>query len=305
MRPPRGQLVAGTRSQFLRPPLAAPLPPSSYSPSKMSSPTSLFDISNKIVLVSGGGKGLGKMIAAGYVRASCTVYIASRDPDVLQSTAAELSALGPGRCIALPADLSTYEGVEGLVNEFGAREKKLHVLVNNAGANWGATLEEYPDKAFAKVVTLNLQRVFTLTQKLVPYLLASLPPNSPEDGPWDDPARIIMIGSVDGIRVPRMETYAYSSSKAALHQLSRVFAAQLGRRGVTCNTLACGPFETKMMAATLEAGRDLIVSGVPLGRIGSPDDVAGACIFLSSKAGAWVNGVVMPLDGGSLVGGKL
>lgn len=142
----------------------------------------------------------------------------------------------------------------------------------------------------------------------MPLLLASLPANSSEDGPWADPgeceirtcivafsnsfpsARIINIGSVDGIRVPSLETYAYSSSKAALHQLSRVLAAQLGRRGITSNTLACGPFESKMMAATLAAGRDAIVAGVPLARIGSPADVAGACIFLSSKAGAYVNG---------------
>lgn len=137
---------------------------------------------------------------------------------------------------------------------------------------------------------LNLKRVFTLTQKLTPSLLASLPANSPEDGPWQDPARIINIGSVDGIRVPRLETYAYSASKAALHQMSRVFASQLGRRGITSNTLACGAFESKMMAATLAAAKDSIVASVPMGRIGTPQDVAGACIFLSSRAGQWVNG---------------
>ncbi|KAL8283850.1 hypothetical protein RQP46_005282 [Phenoliferia psychrophenolica] len=265
----------------------------------------LFNVKDKVVLISGGGKGIGKMIAAGFVAAGARVYISSRDASSLSLTASELTSSGPGTCTALPADLSLLSGVESLVEELGKREKCLHVLVNNAGANWGASLEEYPDQAFSKVLTLNLQRVFTLTQKLVPMMLASLPKDAPEEGPWDDPARIINIGSVDGIRVPRLETYAYSSSKAALHQLSRVFAAQLGRRGITSNAIACGPFESKMMAATLEAGRDLIVGGVPLGRIGTPEDIAGTCLFLSSRAGAWVNGAVMPLDGGSLVGGKL
>jgi len=191
------------------------------------------------------------------------------------------------------------------VAELSKKEKHLNVLVNNAGANWGAPLAEYPDQAFDKVIKLNLQRVFTLTQKLVPLLLASLPKDAPAEGPWADPARIINIGSVDGVRVPRLETFAYSSSKAALHQLSRVLAMHLGSKGITSNALACGAFESKMMKATLEAAKDLIVSGIPLGRIGTPEDIAGTCIFLSSRAGAWVNGALLALDGGSLVSAKM
>ncbi|SCV74479.1 BQ2448_8118 [Microbotryum intermedium] len=318
-----------------------------------------FSVKGKVVLVTGGAKGIGKMISTGFVAAGAKVYISSRDKKSCDAVAQELTKLGPGSAHSLPAvrstfgasstalsprhadipifsclfqDLASYEGVEALVAELSKREKHLNVLVNNAGNNWGAPLEEYPDAAWDRVLTLNLKRVFTLTQKCVPLLLASLPKDAPEEGPWNDPgefsmkrparlvpsfqaadqphpssntARIINIGSVDGIRVPSLETYAYSSSKAALHQLSRVFAAQLGRRGVTSNTIACGPFESKMMAATLEAGRDLIVAGVPLGRIGAPQDVAGTCIFLSSPAGAWVNGATIALDGGALVGGKL
>ncbi|KDE08152.1 gluconate 5-dehydrogenase [Microbotryum lychnidis-dioicae p1A1 Lamole] len=264
-----------------------------------------FSVKGKVVLVTGGAKGIGKMITTGYVAAGAKVYISSRDKKSCDAVAQELTKLGPGSAHSIPADLASYEGVEALVAELSKREKHLNVLVNNAGNNWGAPLEEYPDAAWDRVLGLNLKRVFTLTQKCVPLLLASLPKDAPEEGPWNDPARIINIGSVDGIRVPSLETYAYSSSKAALHQLSRVFAAQLGRRGVTSNTIACGPFESKMMAATLEAGRDLIVAGVPLGRIGAPQDVSGTCIFLSSPAGAWVNGATIALDGGALVGGKL
>jgi len=168
-------------------------------------------------------------------------------------------------------------------------------------------LASYPDAAFSKVITLNLQRVFTLTQKLVPLLSASAAAKGrpKQDNSFQDPSRIIMIGSVDGLRVPMLETYAYSASKAGLHHLSRVFANKLGPVGITCNTLACGAFRTKMMKATLESAEEAIIAGIPLGRIGAPEDVGGACIFLSSKAGAYCTGATITLDGGTVVGGKL
>jgi NAD(P)-dependent dehydrogenase (short-subunit alcohol dehydrogenase family) len=147
------------------------------------------------------------------------------------------------------------------------------------------------------VLTLNLTRVFTITQAVTPLLEAAATPS--------DPARIINIGSVDGLRVPSLETFSYSASKAGLHQLSRVLANHLGKRNITSNVLACGPFESKMMAATLKNFGEAIVSSIPLRRIGSPQDVAGACLFLSSRAGAYVNGATIALDGGSLVGSKL
>jgi NAD(P)-dependent dehydrogenase (short-subunit alcohol dehydrogenase family) len=170
-------------------------------------------------------------------------------------------------------------------------------LVNNSGSNWGAPYDEFPDSAWTRVLTLNLTRVFTITQALTPLLEAAASPSSP--------SRIINIGSVDGLRVPSLETFSYSASKAGLHQLSRVLANHLGKRNITSNVLACGPFESKMMAQTLKSFGEEIKAGIPLGRIGTPEDVAGACLFLSSRAGAYVNGATIALDGGSLVGSKL
>lgn len=169
--------------------------------------------------------------------------------------------------------------------------------MNNSGSNWGAGFDEYPDAAWTRVLTLNLHRVFTITQLVTPLLEAGQTSG--------DPARIINIGSVDGLRVPALETFAYSSSKAGLHHLSRVLANHLGKRNITSNALACGPFESKMMAATLKNFKEQITGGIPLGRIGSPQDVAGACLFLSSRAGSYVNGATIALDGGSLVGSRL
>lgn len=174
---------------------------------------------------------------------------------------------------------------------------ELHILVNNSGSNWGEPYDTYPDTAWTRVLTLNLHRVFTITQLLTPLLEAAATPQ--------DPARIINIGSIDGLRVPGLETYAYSASKAGLHHMSRVLANHLGRRNITSNTLACGPFESKMMAATLKKFKDVIEGQIPLGRIGSPEDVAGACLFLGSRAGAWVNGATIALDGGSVISSKM
>lgn len=237
------------------------------------------------------------MISTGFVSAGAKVYISSRDAAACTEAAKQLTALGPGTAHALPADLQEYDACKKLASELAAHETKLDVLINNSGANWGAGFDEYPDAAFTKVLTLNLQRVFTLTQLLTPLLEAA--------STADSPGRVVNIGSIDGLRVPNLETFAYSASKAGLHHLSRVLANHLGRRGVTVNTLACGPFESKMMKATLEKFGDSIKAGVPLGRIGTPEDVAGACIFLSSRAGAYVNGATLTLDGGSAIASKL
>jgi NAD(P)-dependent dehydrogenase (short-subunit alcohol dehydrogenase family) len=184
-----------------------------------------------------------------------------------------------------------------MAEEFGKREKHLDVLVNNSGSNWGASYDEYPDAAWTRVLTLNLHRVFTVTQLLTPYLEAK--------ASQQNPSRIITIGSIDGLRVPALETFAYSASKAGVHHLSRVLANHLGKRFITSNAIACGPFESKMMAQTLKDFGDHIKSGIPLGRIGSPEDVAGTCLFLSSRAGSYVNGANIALDGGSVIAAKL
>jgi NAD(P)-dependent dehydrogenase (short-subunit alcohol dehydrogenase family) len=163
------------------------------------------------------------------------------------------------------------------------------VLVNNAGANWGAPLADYPDAGWDKVMALNVKAVFDLTRALLPQLRAAARPG--------DPARVINVGSIDGIQVPALETYAYSASKAAVHHLTRVLAKKLAP-GVTVNAIAPGPFESKMMAATLDRFGEMIKAGCPMGRIGEPDDMAGAAIYLASKAGAYVTGAVLPVDGG-------
>ncbi|KAI5803599.1 hypothetical protein DFH27DRAFT_556340 [Peziza echinospora] len=266
----------------------------------------LFDVKGKVVLVTGGAKGVGRMISEGFVSNGAKVYISSRDTKSLESACVELNKLGQasgGSAHYIAADLYKLEDCKRIAEELGAKEKKLDVLVNNSGSNWGASYEEYPDAAWTRVLTLNLQRVFTLTQLLTP-LLTSTPYTTPTTNP-DTPSRVIIIGSVDGLRIPALGTYAYSASKAGVHHLSRVLANHLGRSGVTVNTLACGPFESKMMKATLEKNREVIEGGIPLMRIGTKEDVAGACLFLASRAGAYINGATITVDGGSVVQSKL
>ncbi len=248
----------------------------------------LFSIEGKVALVTGGSRGIGQMIARGYVEAGAKVYISSRKKSDCERTAEELSPRGA--CISMPADLSTEKGAQGLAAAIGERETAVHILVNNAGANWGAPLEEYPDSAWDKVLALNVKGPFHLTRAMLPLLEKAARPG--------DPARVINIGSIDGLRVPLLETFAYSSSKAAVHHLTRVLAYHLAPRGITVNAVAPGPFESKMMAATLERFRDAIVSSCPLGRIGEADDMAGVAIYLASRAGAYLTGTVIPVDGG-------
>jgi NAD(P)-dependent dehydrogenase (short-subunit alcohol dehydrogenase family) len=250
--------------------------------------TDLFSVRGKVALVTGGTRGIGLMIARGYVEAGAKVYVSSRKKDVCDRVAADLSA--HGTCLPLPADLSTQAESDRLGKELAARESKLHVLVNNAGANWGAPLAEYPDAAWDKVLALNVKSIFHLTRACLPLLEKAVAPG--------DPARVINIGSIDGLRVPALETYAYSSSKAAVHHLTRVLANRLGPKGITVNAVAPGPFESKMMAETMRNFKDVIIASCPLGRIGEPEDMAGVAIYLASRAGAYVNGAVIPVDGG-------
>ncbi|KAI0051649.1 NAD(P)-binding protein [Auriscalpium vulgare] len=261
----------------------------------------LFNVKGKVVLITGGSRGVGKMIATGFVRNGAKVYISSRTVKACEETADELNKLGPGTCHSIPADVQKVAEVERLVAELEKREEALHVLVNNAGATWGADIDEYPDDGFAKVMSLNVHRVFTVTQKCLPLLRRGAAQAGRTNLSWISPARIINIGSVEGIGIPNHETYAYSASKAALHHLSRTLAGRLGPEGITSNTIACGPFESKMMAHTLSVFKDAIVDQIPLSRIGEPEDVAGAALFLSSRAGAYVTGATLTLDGGGLV----
>jgi NAD(P)-dependent dehydrogenase (short-subunit alcohol dehydrogenase family) len=247
----------------------------------------LFDIAGKTALVTGGTRGIGKMIAEGFVDAGVKVYISSRKADVVAEVAAELSE--KGICIGIPADLSTEAECRRLADEMAGREDALDILVNNAGATWGTPLADFDEAAFERVLALNVKGVFHLTKFLVPLLEKA--------GTVEEPARVINIGSIDGIQVPALETYSYSASKAAVHQLTRHLAKRLAPT-VTVNAIAPGPFESKMMAATLEAFGEQIAANAPLRRIGRPDDMAGAAIYLSSRAGAYLTGAIIPVDGG-------
>jgi NAD(P)-dependent dehydrogenase (short-subunit alcohol dehydrogenase family) len=247
----------------------------------------LFSVAGKTALVTGGTRGIGKMIAEGFVDAGATVYISSRKPDACAEVAAELSE--KGTCVGLPADLAREAECHRLAEELATRVDALDILVNNAGATWGAPMAEYDEAAFERVLSLNVKGVFHLTNALVPLLQKA--------GTQDAPARVINIGSIDGIGVPALETYAYSASKAAVHQLTRHLAKRLAPV-ITVNAIAPGPFESKMMAATLKAFGEQIAANAPLRRIGRPDDMAGAAIYLSSRAGAYLTGAVIPVDGG-------
>ena len=248
----------------------------------------LFSVEGKRVLVTGGSRGIGLMIARGFVVNGAKVYISSRKADVCEQVATELSK--EGTCIALPADLSSMAECDRLGSELASREDGLEVLVNNAGANWGAPLEEFPEAAWDKVLGLNVKSVFHLTRACLPLLEKA--------GSAEDPARVINIGSIDGIQVPTLDTFSYSASKAAVHQLTRVLAKKLADRHITVNAVAPGPFESKMMAATLESFGEAIAASAPLKRIGTPEDMAGVAIYLASRAGAYVTGAVIPVDGG-------
>lgn len=251
----------------------------------------LFDISDKITLVTGGSRGIGLMIARGFVDANARVYISSRKAEVCDEVAAELAE--EGECISLSADLSTPEGVERLAAELSERESGLHILVNNAGAAWGGPLEDYPMSGFDKVLALNVRAVFHLTQKLLPLLRKA--------GTRDDPARVINIGSVDGIRVPALENYAYSASKAGVHMLTRHLAHALTDDNITVNAIAPGLFRSRMTNFMFQSddAEQKLAANIPMGRIGRPEDMAGTAIYLASPAGSYLTGAVIPVDGGA------
>ena len=248
----------------------------------------LFSIKGKVALVTGGSRGIGLMIARGFVGAGAKVYISSRKKEVCDRVAEELSAIGS--CYSIPGDVSTSEGIAHLTAELSAKEERLHILVNNAGAAWGAVYAEYPEAGFDKVMDTNVKALFFLTRDLTPMLEKAVRPG--------DPARVINIGSIDGIKVPSVENYAYAPSKAAVHHLTRVLAVKLGPQGITVNAIAPGPFESQMTKWLLENFQKKIEADCPLGRIGSPEDMAGVAIYLASRAGAYVNGVTIPVDGG-------
>lgn len=249
----------------------------------------LFGVAGKCVLITGGSRGIGRAMAEAFVKAGARVYVCSRDAESCNKTAQELSAFGS--CTPLPCNVASDSDRKRLVTELATREKALNVLINNAGAIWAAPLAEYPESGWDKVFDLNVKGTFFLVKELTPMLEAA--------GTHDDPARIINVGSIDAFHVPAHETYAYTSSKAALHQLTIHLASQLAGRHITANIIAPGLFPSKMLAGTLERkGVDAIVAPIPMKRLTGPSDMAGAAIYLASRAGAYVTGVVLPVDGG-------
>ena len=251
----------------------------------------LFNVEGKVALVTGGSRGIGAMIAEGFVKNGVKTYITSRKSEQCDNKADELSKFG--ECISIPADLTDMNEMDKLVNNIKENEKQLNFLINNAGAAWGASFDEFPENGWDKVMDTNVKSVFFLTQKLAKILEQS--------GNNSDPSRVINVGSIDGIGIPRAETYSYPASKAAVHQLTRVLANRLAHRNININAIAPGPFQSNMMAHTLEEYGEQIKSSVPRGRIGIPEDMAGTAIFLCSKASSYITGSIIPVDGGSLI----
>lgn len=247
----------------------------------------LFSVHDKVALVTGGSSGIGRMIAAGLVDAGARVVISSRKRAACDDVAAALSRRGD--CRSIPADLGTTAGCEDLARQLADTTDRLDIVVNNAGATWGAPLEEFDDHAWDRVLDLNVKAVFTLTRLLVPLLTRSSAPGAP--------SRIVNIGSRDGLRPPKRETYSYSASKAAVHHLTRHLAWRLAP-AITVNAVAPGPFPSRMMAKTLEHESADLIESAPMKRLGQPSDIAGTVIFLCSPASAFMTGSVLPLDGG-------
>jgi NAD(P)-dependent dehydrogenase (short-subunit alcohol dehydrogenase family) len=250
----------------------------------------LFDVSGKTALVTGGSRGVGLMIARGLVQAGARVLISSRKEDQLRAAAAELA--NDGACEAIPADLSSPEGATALADATRERFDELHILVNNAGATWGAPLEEFPQSGWDRVMHTNVEGIFHLTIALLGPLRAA--------ASEEDPARVVNIGSIDGLRVPVTDNFSYSASKSAVHMLTRHLAKRLASDHITVNAIAPGPFPSKMTAFMLDepTAREAVEGMVPLGRLGRGDDAAGLTIFLASRAGSYLTGTVIPLDGG-------
>ena len=264
-----------------------------------SSMKDLFSVKGKIALVTGGSRGIGEMIAAGYLANGVKVYISSRKSDICDATAKRLMKEYGGECISIPTDLSTEEGIEFLVKEFSCKEKGLDILVNNAGASWGEPLEQYSIKGWDKVMNTNVKGVFFLTQKLLPFLK--------HNADHEDPSRIINIGSIDGIRGHSFDAHAYGPSKAALHHLTKEMASRLVRDNIIVNAIAPGPFPTWMLSTGVGGGGDtdidwsVVSDSNPRKRVGTKEDIAGLAIFLSSRAGAFTVGDVITCDGGVVV----
>ncbi len=247
----------------------------------------LFSLKGRVALVTGGSRGIGKMIAQGFVESGAKVYISARKADACDETAAELSKLGT--CISLPQDVSTVAGCKMLADEIYNREGKLDILVNNAGAAWAADFDQFPEQGWDKVMNLNVKSPFFLTQALHAALM--------KGASAEQPAKVINICSIDGITLNPLETYSYHASKSAMIYLTRRLAARLVKDQIVVTGIAPGPFPSEMNRAARDQG-DAVAARTPLRRVGRPEDMAGLAIFLASRAGDYVVGDTIASDGG-------
>lgn len=256
----------------------------------------LFSVAGKTALVTGAATGIGRMAATALVMGGARVFIASRKGEACQAVAEEINALGgTGRAEGFAGDVGSEEGVTALAAEVGSRTDKLHILINNAGLSWGAELADFPYKAWARVLDVNVTGLFHLTRELLPLL--------DKAASHEDPARIINLGSVMGTQPMADGAYSYTASKAAVHHLTRTLANELAEHRITINAFAPGPFQSKMtaFATATDEQAEMVGKRVPLGRIGSPDDIAGATLYLCGRAGSYVTGAILPIDGGQSV----
>jgi NAD(P)-dependent dehydrogenase (short-subunit alcohol dehydrogenase family) len=254
----------------------------------------LFSLAGKVALVTGGSRGIGYMISRGLLEAGARVYITARKSGPCLEAAAALSAYG--ECSGIPGDVADPEARVGLVGHLSALESSLNILVNNAGTAWGAPYEEYPQAAFDKVLGTNVSAMFCLTRDLTPLLAAA--------ATAADPARVINVGSMEGLHIPTVHgigNYAYTASKAAVHHLTRHLAVELGARQITVNAIAPGFFPSQMTDHVFENARQEIEHNCLLGRVGEPEEMAGIAVYLSSRAGAYTHGAVIPVDGGTSI----
>jgi|TARA_B100001093_G_C26826193_1_gene1014120 2-deoxy-D-gluconate 3-dehydrogenase len=250
----------------------------------------LFSVKGKVAVVTGGSRGIGEMITAGFLANGAKVYISARKAPALIEKAKELSERYNAECIAIPCDLSTIEGIESFTKVIEEKEGTIDFLINNAGAAWGEPFENFSEAGWDKVMDLNVKSMFFMTQKMTPLLK----PNASNE----DPSRVINIGSIDGLNVPMFPTFSYSTSKAAVHHLTRVLSAQLVSQNILVNAIAPGPYPSAMLGSAVQGDYSEIEKKNPRKRVGSPEDIAGLVIFLCSRAGAYTVGETITSDGG-------
>ncbi len=250
----------------------------------------LFNVEGKIVIVTGGSSGIGEMISAGYLANGAKVYITARKEVQLYKTADELSNKYDAECIAIPGDLSTLKGIDNFYEEICKKENSIDFLINNAGAAWAQSFDDFPESGWDKVMNLNVKSIFFMTQKFKELLKENATPN--------DPSRIINIASIDGLGVPAMQTFSYSASKSSVIHLTRHLAKELVKDNINVNAIAPGPYPSNMLGPALNHDYSIVESANPRGRVGTPEDIAGLTIFLTSRAGAYTVGETITSDGG-------